>query len=50
MKTAECDAWNFAEERFRKTQGMLDKPGLDASDAGIAYALAMVAQTEILSP
>ena len=40
MKTVECDAWNFVEERFRKAQGMYGKPGLDASDAGMAYTLA----------
>ena len=40
MKTSECDAWNFVEKRFRKAQEMYDKPGLDASDAGMAYTLA----------
>lgn len=40
MKTVDCDAWNFVDERFRKAQEMYDKPGLDASDAGMAYTLA----------
>lgn len=40
MSTIDCDAWNFVEERFRKAQEMYGKPGLDASDAGMAYTLA----------
>ncbi len=40
MKTIDCDAWNFVEKRFRKAQEMYGKPGLDASDAGMAYTLA----------
>jgi len=40
MKTINCDAWNFVEKRFRKAQEMYGKPGLDASDAGMAYTLA----------
>lgn len=40
MKTIDCDAWNFVDQRFRKAQEMYDRPGLDASDAGMAYTLA----------
>lgn len=40
MKTIDCDAWNFVEKRFRKAQEMYGQPGLDASDAGMAYTLA----------
>ena len=40
MNTIDCDAWNFVEKRFRKAQEMYGKPGLDASDAGMAYTLA----------
>ena len=40
MKTVDCDAWNFVEIRFRKAQEMYGQPGLDASDAGMAYTLA----------
>jgi hypothetical protein len=40
MNTVDCDAWNFVDKRFRKAQEMYRKPGLDASDAGMAYTLA----------
>ena len=40
MNRIDCDAWNFVDKRFRKAQEMYSEPGLDASDAGMAYTLA----------